>query len=131
MSQRSKPKWREAVDAIDGFVTPTANNVVRTDIFADVVAAGTRLEARLRRRVERQATRVWHLYQLPSAGDIRRISSQLATLEARLRDMSERFEDLELASKESAQPDARAKRPTPTAKQPAQAKRQTKSSTPN
>jgi Uri superfamily endonuclease len=95
MAASNRPWWRSAVDRADRMVTPTANSFVRTDIFADAVSAATRLEARLRRRVERQATWVWHVYHLPSSGDVRRISAQLAALEARVRDMQERLEDLD------------------------------------
>jgi hypothetical protein len=95
MPAKTRPWWRSAVDRADRAVTPTANTFVRTDLFADAVSAATRLEARLRRRVERQATWVWHAYHLPSSGDVRRISAQLAALEARVRDVQERLEDLD------------------------------------
>lgn len=102
----AKPAWRSLVDAADRLVTPAANSFVRTDAFADLVSAATRLEVRLRRRMERHATWYWHQFHLPSAGDIRRVSSQLAALEARVRDVSERLEDHEAASQ------ARAKKPS-------------------
>lgn len=93
-----KPAWRSLVDAADQIVTPAANSLVRTDAFADIVSAVTRLEVRLRRRMERQASWYWHQFHLPSHGDMRRVFTQLAALEARLRDVSERLEDHEAAS---------------------------------
>ena len=96
----NKPLWRSVVDSADRIITPTANNVVRTDLFADVVSAATRLEARLRRRVDRQMNQVWHLYRLPSTVDMRRVLTQLAALEARLRDIAERLDDLDAAGEE-------------------------------
>jgi hypothetical protein len=104
----NRPWWRSIVDGADRIVTPAANNVVRTDFFADLVSAATRLEIRMRRRVERQATWYWHQLNLPSVGDVRRVSAQLAAIEARVRDLSERLEDHEAASEE------RAERVTPT-----------------
>jgi Uri superfamily endonuclease len=99
-----KPLWRSVVDRADRLITPTANNVVRTDMFAAVVSAMTRLEVRMRRRVDRQMTQVWHLYRLPSTVDMRRVLIQLAALEARLRDITERLDDLDAARPER-QPD--------------------------
>jgi Uri superfamily endonuclease len=90
-----KPLWRSVVDRADRLITPAANNVVRTDLFADVVSAMTRLEVRLRRRIDRQMTQIWHLYRLPSTVDMRRALTQLAALEARLRDITERLDDLD------------------------------------
>ena len=45
------PWWRPLVDGIDGRITPPANKLVRTNLFADAVAIATRLEVRLRRRM--------------------------------------------------------------------------------
>ncbi|MGH2761695.1 MAG: hypothetical protein ACRDLD_03805 [Thermoleophilaceae bacterium] len=95
------------MDTADRVVTPAANSFVRTDLFADLVSAATRLEVRLRRRMERQASWYWHQLQLPSAGDMRRVLAQLAALEARVRDISEQMED-----RESTSPPPRAPRPT-------------------
>ena len=93
-----RPWWRPLVDGIDRRVTPAANHLVRTNVFADTVATLTRLEVRLRRRVERQSTWLLHQYNLPSATDMRKLRAQLAAVEARLRDMGERLEDQQLAS---------------------------------
>lgn len=93
------PWWRPFVEAIDGAVTPSANRLVRTNVFADVVAATTRLEVRLRRRIVRQSTWLLHQYNVPAAEDVRKLRAQLATAEARLRDVSERLEDDERAAK--------------------------------
>jgi hypothetical protein len=94
------------VDRLDRTVSPRADAVVRTNLFADSVAAMIRLEAQIRRRAERQTTRVWHMWNLPTAGDIRRMRSQLSSMEARLRDMAERLEESEEA-RHAAQAPAR------------------------
>jgi len=92
VSPRRAPLWRRAVDRVDGVVTPPANSLVRTSVFADTVAMGLRLEARLRRHFEDQTAWVLHTWNLPTAVDIRRVQAQLAALEGRVRDMSERLE---------------------------------------
>jgi len=89
----AKPWWRPLVDEIDRRVTPPANRIVRTNLFADTVSTVTRLEVRVRRRIERQSTWLLHQYNLPAAADIRKVRAQLAAVEARLRDVSERLED--------------------------------------
>lgn len=95
MSSRKPPAWRRIVNLVDGIVTPPANAIVRTNAFADTVGTALRLEARARRSFEHQTAWVWHSWNLPTAVDIRRVQSQLAALEGRMRDMSERLEQLE------------------------------------
>jgi hypothetical protein len=85
------------VDRLDRTVSPRADAFVRTNLFADAVAAMIRMEAQVRRRAERQTSRLWHMCNLPTASDIRRMRSQLASVEARLRDVSERQEEYEEA----------------------------------
>jgi hypothetical protein len=85
--------WRRALHRLDRLVTPPAEALVRTNLFADSVAALTRLEAQLRRRLERQTTAYIHLFNLPTASDIRKVRAQLAALEARVRDLTELVED--------------------------------------
>lgn len=85
--------WRSAVNRLDQIVTPSADKLVRTSLFADSIAALTRLEVQVRRRVERQSSRYWHALNLPTAGDVKRVRRQLAAMEARMRDLSEQLED--------------------------------------
>ena len=87
------PWWRPIVNELDRRVTPPANRLVRANIFADTVAVVTRLEVRWRRRIERQSTWLLHQYNLPAADDARKMTAQVAALEARLRDLTERLED--------------------------------------
>jgi len=79
------PWWRPLIGAIDGVVTPPAN----------------RIEVRFRRQFVRQSTWMLHQYNMPAAEDIRKLRAQLASAEARLRDLSERLEDRD-ASKKAA-----------------------------
>jgi CRISPR/Cas system Type II protein with McrA/HNH and RuvC-like nuclease domain len=100
------------VDQLDRTVSPRADAFVRTSLFADGVAAMIRLEAQVRRRAERQTSRLWHMWNLPTATDIRRVRSQLASVEARLRDLSERVEESEQARRDTEP--TRGDRHTPT-----------------
>lgn len=91
-SARRTPMWRSVVDKVDDVITPSANRVVRTSAFADVVAATTRLEVQLRRRLQKQTGAMWGLLNLPTASDQRSLRAQIAALEARVRDLTERLE---------------------------------------
>lgn len=87
------PTWRKLVQRLDRTVTPPADAFVRTSLFADSVAALTRLEVQVRRRLERQTTSCMHLLNLPTAGDVKRVRAQLAVMEARMRDLNEQLND--------------------------------------
>ena len=87
------PAWRKLVQRLDRTVTPPADAFVRTNLFADSIAAMTRLEVQVRRRLERQTTAGLHLLNLPTAGDVKRVRAQLAVMEARLRDLTEQLND--------------------------------------
>lgn len=107
MSTADKPGrawWRPLFNGIDKRITPPANNLVRSNGYADVVAKFTRLEARLRRQVEAQTTWLLHQYNLPTATDVRRLRAQLAAVEARLRDLDERQEDFLLEARKANGP---------------------------
>ena len=91
------------VDRLDRTVSPRADAVVRTNVFADSVAAMIRLEAQVRRRLEHSSARIWHMSNLPTATDVRRMRGQLASMEARLRDVSERLEESEDARRAAEQ----------------------------
>lgn len=93
MPSDDRPLWRAAVDRFDRVVTPPANAFVRSSAFADMTAAGIRLESRVRRRLERALGSWWHLWNLPTASDQRSIRARLVAVEARLRDIADHLED--------------------------------------
>jgi division protein CdvB (Snf7/Vps24/ESCRT-III family) len=67
--------------------------MVPNGLITGTAATATRLEARLRRRLERGSTRLLHRYNVPTAGDISSMRSQLAAVEARLRAMDARLQE--------------------------------------
>jgi hypothetical protein len=91
-SGRSTPRWRQVVDRVDRTVTPRANALVRTSAFADLMAAQIRLEGQLRRRIERQTAAFWHLLNLPTVSDHRRLRAQLVAIEAQLQELNEQLD---------------------------------------
>jgi len=90
------PWWCPLVDGIDRRITPPSNAFVPTNVFIDAIAMATRLEARLRRRIERQSTWLLHRYNLSTAGDVRSMRAQISAVEARLRDLAELVKDMQL-----------------------------------
>lgn len=95
MNRPDTARWREMVNRLDKLVTPRANAFVRTSVFADLIAAMTRLEVQMRRQIERNTARIWNLWNLPTASEQRRIRAQLTVIEARLRDLAQQLEEQE------------------------------------
>ncbi|MCZ7528465.1 MAG: hypothetical protein M5U14_20100 [Acidimicrobiia bacterium] len=91
-SRRGASSWREVFDAIERRVGPRLEQLVRTEGFADTLAFVTRLEARARRGTERRLSRYWHLWNLPAATDVRRLSERVALVERRVKELSDRLE---------------------------------------
>ena len=87
--------FKTLLAAVDSAMTKGGNALVRNDLITDVIASMTRMEAITRRRMEHNATWLLHQYYLPSFSDVRRVSAQLAALEARMRDMAERLDELD------------------------------------
>ena len=88
-----QPLWRRAFDAVEQNLSPQLEQMVKTEQFADVAAAMTKLQGQLQRRTERMMRRSWHFWNLPAGSDVKRMSEQLASLERRVRDLTKQLED--------------------------------------
>jgi hypothetical protein len=94
MAQReSRPLWRVAVDSADRVLGPASEQLVRTEAFADVMGLMSRMRYLSVKRVERLLRRQWHLWNLPAATDVRRLSEQVGSLERQVRDLTRELED--------------------------------------
>lgn len=94
MAQReTRPLWRMAVDSADRVLGPASEQLVRTEAFADVIGLVTRMRYVSLKRVERMLRQQWHLWNLPAATDVRRLSEQVASLERQVRDLTRELED--------------------------------------
>lgn len=92
-----KPRWLKGVDAVEGVLTPVAQNVVRNDTFAltlAVVARGRRGAAARAERLSRQGL---HLLNLPAGSDINRLLRSIASLERQVRELAKQVESLDAA----------------------------------
>jgi len=94
MAQReSRPLWRMAVDSADRVLGPASEQLVRTEAFADVIGLVSRMRYLSLKRTERMLRQQWHLWNLPAATDVRRLSEQVASLERQVRDLTRELED--------------------------------------
>jgi hypothetical protein len=69
-------------------VAAPLERVVESDPGVDVIVRLTALRSRIERDVGRALSAGLHLWQLPSVGDVRRLSQQVAVLERRVRELS-------------------------------------------
>ena len=83
----------DAVKRFDRLVSPPVNKFVRTNLFTDSIAALTRFEAQARRQMERRTSTAFHMLNMPTATDMKKVRGQLASLEVRLRDVSDQLDD--------------------------------------
>jgi hypothetical protein len=58
--------------------------VVGSEVFADALAATTRLRRAYYRQVERTTRHAWHRWNLPAATDVRRLQEQVAVLQRQI-----------------------------------------------
>jgi hypothetical protein len=84
--------WRRAFDAVERPVGEKLENLVQTEAFADTAARVTKWEAQSRRQFERLTRDVLHLFNLPSATDVKRVEQRLAAVNRQLRELSKQLE---------------------------------------
>jgi hypothetical protein len=80
-----KPLFWRAFDAAERAIGPRLEDTARSASFLDALGVAARLRARLRRDLERQSGRVWHLINLPAGSDVTRLRRQVADLDRELR----------------------------------------------
>jgi hypothetical protein len=98
MAGADKPVWRTLFDAAERRIGPAAEQLVRTDTFADIVGAVSRINHRNRLRAQRALRDNWHRLNLPAGSDVKRLSEQVTKLERRVRDLQDQ---LDAAKKET------------------------------
>jgi hypothetical protein len=79
-------------DAAERRIGPAAEQLVRSDTFADVVGAVSRINHRNRLRAERLLRDSWHRLNLPAGSDVKRLSDQVTKLERRVRDLQDQLD---------------------------------------
>jgi len=99
MAVPQQPWWRQAYDWAERTISPPLEAGVRTDTFADLLAATMKIRADLDRRrseIARQlnAVSAWwlHLINLPAADDVARLREEILTLDRQLRDLTRQLD---------------------------------------
>src|SRR3954449_10918767 len=85
MAGSGKPLFWKAFDAAERAVGPRLEDAVRSGTFLDALGVAARAQARVRRDLERQSRRVWHLINLPAGSDVTKLRRQVAELDREVR----------------------------------------------
>ena len=83
----SSPLWKQLFDAVDARLSPTINEMARSDDAATLAALGRRGRSELDRRMEQASRRTLHLLNLPAGSDVNRLLEHIARLEREVRDL--------------------------------------------
>ena len=73
---------------VERAVAGPLESLVETDAAVEVIVRLTALRTRVEREAARALNAGLHLWQLPSVGDVRRLTQQVAVLERRVRELS-------------------------------------------
>ena len=115
MALPGQPWWRQAYDWAERTIGPPLEAAVRTDTFADVLAATMKIRADLdRRRLEIAgqlnaiSARWLHLINLPAADDVARLRAEILELDRQLRDLTRQLDE----TRRKGETDGRAGQPS-------------------
>jgi hypothetical protein len=93
----SSPVWKQLFDAVDERLSPTINEMARSEDAATLAALGRRGRGEFDRRMEQASRRVLHLLNLPAGSDVNRLLEHIARLEREVRDLRNLLTDRENA----------------------------------
>ena len=116
----SSPLWKQLFDAVDERLSPTINEMARSEDAATLAALGRRGRSEIDRRMEQASRRALHLFNLPAGSDVNRLLEHIARLEREVRDLRNLLTDREnaeylaslAARHEAARPRQRREAPT-------------------
>ena len=79
--------WKQVFSTWERAVGKPLEELVKTDGFADALAAWVATQDRVRRELETAGERWLHLWNMPSAGDVRSLQEQVQSLRQEVRDL--------------------------------------------
>ena len=91
----SPPAWRMPFDAVEKPVSSSSESWVQSKPFMDGVAIAWRLQRRVGVELHRALSLCFGAWNIPSRGDIDRISNQVANVERQLRALRSELEQSE------------------------------------
>jgi hypothetical protein len=89
----SPPVWRMPFDAVEKPVSSSSESWVQSKTFMDGVAIAWRLQRRLGVELHRGLSLCFGAWNIPSRGDVDRISNQVANVERQLRALRSELEE--------------------------------------
>jgi hypothetical protein len=112
------PQWLELVRRFERAIGVPVESAVRSDAYFDFVTQANRARARMTRTVEDLSEQWLHLFNMPSASEIRRLREQLGRVERQVNRVEKDLADREKAAKaprprSNARPRAASKPRTP------------------
>lgn len=75
------PTWRETFNAWEKAVAPGLEQLTASDGFRDLMAAGLKMNSAVTSEMERVSRRWLHMWNLPTASDVRRLRRQVTSLD--------------------------------------------------
>ena len=91
----SAPVWRMPFDAVEAPVSSSSESWVQSKTFMDGVAVAWRLQRRVGVELHRALSLCFGAWNIPSRGDVDRISNQVANVERQLRALRAQLEQSE------------------------------------
>ena len=90
-----QPLWRRLFDAWDKEVGPRLEQLVRTEEFADRMAAVSRFNQRAQSAGEAWTQQMLRFWNLPSAADVEALRKHLGTIERQLRSINKKLTEVQ------------------------------------
>jgi hypothetical protein len=97
----SPPVWRMPFDAVEKPVSSSSESWVQSKTFMDGVAIAWRLQRRMGVELHRALSLCFGAWNIPSRGDVDRISNQVANVERQLRALRSELEQTERRTPEA------------------------------
>lgn len=88
----SLPPARQLYARFEDMATPIADRVVHSTEFATAFSTWTRVNRRVRRRLQGVAAHGWHALNLPAGTDVQRLKTQLGALDREVRRLAVELE---------------------------------------
>lgn len=101
----SAPSWRVLFDALERPVGRASESWVNSDIFMDGLATTWKLQRRFNAELRRALETWFAAWQVPTRGDVDRLSNQIASLERQIRDLRGELDRERSPRSPHAQPD--------------------------
>jgi uncharacterized NAD-dependent epimerase/dehydratase family protein len=87
--RQEQPRWRTVFNSVEAGATPKVEALVRSEGFARLVSAAVSVESAVQKQVRQYMSRYWHVFNLPAASDLTRLSQRIARLERNVAELVE------------------------------------------